>query len=124
MRARTSPAVTSRGTQAQRPPDEGTEVGRTSSTEQRDSSHQRPHLQLLWKTPGRAGILTERLIQEAGLSNTSVARERSRSPTHEQIDLSPGVEESANFAALMARAQTEERHRADAVEAAGCFTDW
>ena len=53
-----------------------------------------------------------------------VDRERSRSRAREEGDGSGGGE-TANFAALMARAESvEERHRDDAVEAAGQFIDW
>ena len=56
---------------------------------------------------------------------SSVAdRERSRSRALEESDGSGGGE-TANFATLMARAESaEERHRDDAVEAAGQFIDW
>ena len=57
-------------------------------------------------------------------SSSVVDRERSRSRAHEGGDGSGGGE-TANFAALMARAESvEERHRDDAVEAAGQFIDW
>ena len=53
-----------------------------------------------------------------------VDRERSRSRTHEEGSGSGGGE-TANIAALLARAESvEERHRDDAVEAAGQFIDW
>ena len=74
-----------------------------------------PGIRLVGHLRGRSG---------SAAASSVVDRERSRSRAHEEGHGSGGGE-TANFAALMARAESvEERHRDDAVEAAGQFIDW
>ena len=69
-----------------------------------------PGIRLVGLLRGRPG---------SAAASSVVDRERSRSRAHEEGDGSGGGE-TANFAALIARAENvEERHRDDAVDAAG-----
>ena len=83
------------------------------------------------RNPGRSHDAGVRLVghlrgRPGSAAAFSVAdRESSMSPNQEERDRSSGIEESANLAALMDRAESvKERSRDDAAEAAGCFVDW
>ena len=138
VRARTAPEASSESPQLeQRSSVEGVEVGRTTSAEGEGESQQpeaepATPLEDAWmrRNPDGApdpGIqLVGHLRSRPGsAAASSVAdRERSRSRAHEEGNGSGG-RETANLAALMARAESvEERHRDDAIEAAGQFIDW
>ena len=137
VRARTAPAASSQSPQLeQRSSVAGVEVGRTTSAEGEGESQQpeaepATPLEDAWlrRNPDRAPDPGIRLVghlrgRPGSAAASSVAdRERSRSRAHEEVDGSGGGE-TANFAALMARAESvEKRHRDDAVEAAGQFID-
>ena len=135
VRARTAQVASSESPQLERRSSAaGAEVGRTTSAEGEGESQQPeaepatplgdawlrrnpsgtpdPGIWLVGHLRGRPGSAAESSVAD---------RERSRS---EEGDGSGGGE-TANLAALMARAESaEERHRDDAVEAARRFIDW
>ena len=138
VRARTTPTASSEGPQLeQRSSVAGVEVGRTTSAEGEGESQQpeavpATPLEDAWlrRNPDGAPDPGIRLVghlrgRPGSAAASSVAdRERSKSRAHGEGDGS-GDRETANFAALMARAENvEERHRDDAVEATGQFIDW
>ena len=138
VRARTAPAASSDSPQLeQRSSVAGVEVGRTTSAEGEGESQQpeaepATSLEDAWqrRNPNGAPDPGIRLVghltgRPGSAAASSVAdRERSRRRAQEEEDGSDGGE-TANLAALMARAESaEERHQDDAVEAAGQFIDW
>ena len=137
VRARTAPAAFSETPQMEQRSLTGIDVGRTTSAEGEGESQQpeaepATPLEDAWMRRNPDGVpdpgirLVGHLRERPGSAAASsvVDRERSRSRVHEEGD-GRGGGETANFATLMSRAENvEERHRDDAVEAAGQFIDW
>ena len=136
VRVRTTPAASLETPQLeQRPLVTGIDVGRTTSAENEGESQQpeaepATPLEDAWirRNPDGAPDPGIRLVGHlrgrpgSAAASSVVDGESSRSRVHEEDGSGGG--ETANFATLLARAENvEERHRDDAVDAAGQFTD-